>query len=78
MGVRLSIEIISPLEPEDRDLLTGLSIMTLAIANHEYPRAGREPARLIAQKGVGFGAVGVTRFSVATVPELAAHSCPSS
>ena len=35
MGVRLSTEIISPLEPDDRDLLTGLSTLTLAIANHE-------------------------------------------
>lgn len=38
MPVRLSIEIISPLQPEDRDLLTGLSIMTLAIANHELAK----------------------------------------
>jgi hypothetical protein len=38
MGIRLSIEIVSPLEPDDRDLLTGVSIMTLAIANHELAK----------------------------------------
>ena len=38
MGVTLSIQITSPLEPEDRELLTGLSIMTLAIANHEMAK----------------------------------------
>jgi hypothetical protein len=38
MGVTLSISISSPLEPADRELLTGLSIMTLAIANHELAK----------------------------------------
>lgn len=39
MGVKLSIEIVSPLEEEDRDLLSGVAIMTLAIANHEMAKA---------------------------------------
>ena len=38
MGIKLNVEISSPLEPEDRDLLTGLSIMTLAIANNELAK----------------------------------------
>ena len=38
MAVRLSIEIVSPLEPDDRDLLTGLSIMVMAIANNELAK----------------------------------------
>ena len=38
MGIKLNIEIVSPLEPDDRDLLTGLSIMTMAIANHELAK----------------------------------------
>ena len=38
MGVRLSIEIVSPLQPDDRDMLTGLSIMVMAIANHELAK----------------------------------------
>jgi hypothetical protein len=38
MGIRLSIEISSPLGPDDKDLLTGISIMTLAIANHELAK----------------------------------------
>ena len=38
MGIKLSIDIISPLEPDDRDMLTGLSIMVMAIANHELAK----------------------------------------
>ena len=38
MGIKLSFEITSPLGPDDKDLLTGLSIMTLAIANHELAK----------------------------------------
>jgi hypothetical protein len=38
MGIKLSFEITSPLGPEDKELLTGVSIMTLAIANHELAR----------------------------------------
>jgi hypothetical protein len=36
MGIKLSFEITSPLEPDDRDMLTGLSIMV--IANHELAK----------------------------------------
>jgi len=36
--IKLSVEIISPLGPDDQDLLTGVSIMTLAIANHEMAK----------------------------------------
>ena len=35
MGIRLSIDITSPLTPDDRDLLSGIAVMTLAIANRE-------------------------------------------
>ena len=38
MGIKLNIEIVSPLEPDDRDMLTGLSIMVMAIANHELAK----------------------------------------
>ena len=38
MGVKLSIEITSPLDAEDRDLLSGVAVMTLAIANHEMAK----------------------------------------
>jgi hypothetical protein len=37
-GIRLSFEITSPLGPDDKDLLTRISIMTLAIANHELAK----------------------------------------
>ena len=35
MGISLKIEITSPLTPDDRDLLSGIAVMTLAIANRE-------------------------------------------
>jgi len=38
MGIRLSIEITSPLGDDDRDLLSGIAVMTLAIANHEMAK----------------------------------------
>ena len=38
MGVKLTFEITSPLDPEDRELLTGIAMMTLAIANHEMAK----------------------------------------
>lgn len=38
MGIRLSIEMTSPLTPDDRDLLSGIAVLTLAIANHELAR----------------------------------------
>jgi len=36
--IKLSIDITSPLTPEDHDMLTGVAIMTLAIANHEMAK----------------------------------------
>ena len=38
MGIELSIRITSPLEAEDRELLSGIAVMTLAIANHEMAK----------------------------------------
>jgi len=38
VGIRLSIEITSPLTPDDKDLLSGVAVMTLAIANHEMAK----------------------------------------
>ena len=38
MGIKLSIEITSPLAEEDRELLSGIAVMTLAIANHEMAK----------------------------------------
>jgi len=46
MGIRLSFEITSPLGPDDKELLMGSSIMTLASANHELAKAPRAPACL--------------------------------
>jgi hypothetical protein len=36
--ISLSINIISPLVDEDRELLSGIAVMTLAIANHELAK----------------------------------------
>jgi len=38
MSIRLSIEVTSPLAEEDRELLSGIAVMTLAIANHEMAK----------------------------------------
>ena len=38
MPIKLNIEVTSPLQPDDRDLLSGVAIMTLAIANHEMAK----------------------------------------
>lgn len=39
MPIKLDISIEGPLAPEDRELLTGISIMVMAIANHELAKA---------------------------------------
>ena len=38
MSIKLSIEITSPLGDDDRDLLSGIAVMNLAIANHEMAK----------------------------------------
>lgn len=35
MGIKLNIEITSPMDARDHELLSGIAVMTLAIANHE-------------------------------------------
>jgi hypothetical protein len=35
MAIKLNIEITSPMDARDHELLSGIAIMTLAIANHE-------------------------------------------
>ncbi|MEI8333637.1 MAG: hypothetical protein WCH74_07265 [Chloroflexota bacterium] len=38
MGIKLTLEVVSPLDPEDRELLSGCAVMVLAIANHEMAK----------------------------------------
>ena len=38
MPVELTIRVISPLTPDDHELLSGVAVMTLAIANHEMAK----------------------------------------
>ena len=38
--IRLAIEIVTPLTPDDKDLLSGIALMTLAIANRELAAQG--------------------------------------
>ena len=38
MPIKLNIEVTSPLEPDDRELLSGVAVMVLAIANHELAK----------------------------------------
>jgi hypothetical protein len=55
MSVKLTIEIAGPLDAEDRDLLSGVAVMTLAIANHEmakhaFPEAFPDPEEETAEE----------------------------
>ena len=38
MPVELTIRVIGPLTPDDHELLSGVAVMTLAIANHEMAK----------------------------------------
>ena len=38
MGIELNIRVTSPLDEDDRDLLSGVAVMVLAIANHEMAK----------------------------------------
>lgn len=40
MPIKLVIEILSPLDPEDKELLAGIAVMTVAIANRELAQRG--------------------------------------
>ena len=39
MPIELTIRVISPLTPDDHELLSGVAVMTLAVANHELAKA---------------------------------------
>jgi len=39
MPIELTIRVTSPLTPDDHELLSGVAVMTLAIANHEMAKA---------------------------------------
>jgi len=39
MPLKLNVEITSPMTPDDHELLSGVSVMLLAIANHELAAA---------------------------------------
>ena len=57
MGIKLNIEITSPMTDRDHELLSGIAVMTLAIANHElaeqrFPEAfNQEDAEATPQAG---------------------------
>ena len=38
MPIELTIRVTSPLTPDDHELLSGVAVMTLAIANHEMAK----------------------------------------
>jgi hypothetical protein len=40
MGIKIGIEITSPLTDDDKELLSGIAVMTLAIANRELAKQG--------------------------------------
>lgn len=60
MPVELTIKITSPMDARDHELLSGIAVMTLAIANHElaearFPEAfrGDEPEEPVAPTTCG-------------------------
>lgn len=40
MPIKLTVEVDAPLSPDDRDLLAGIAVMVLAIANRELAQQG--------------------------------------
>ena len=38
MPIRLTIDVTGPLDPNDHELLSGVAVMVLAIANHELAK----------------------------------------
>lgn len=43
MGIKIQIEAETPLDDDDRDILAGLSVMILAIANRQNLADVRDP-----------------------------------
>ncbi|MFI5387975.1 MAG: hypothetical protein ACHQ50_17850 [Fimbriimonadales bacterium] len=39
MPIRLNVEITGPMTPDDHELLSGVSVLLLAIANHELAKS---------------------------------------
>jgi len=62
VAIKLNIEIMSPLDARDHELLSGIAVMTLAIANHElatakFPEAFGADDGLQAEQPASCGAV---------------------
>jgi hypothetical protein len=57
VGIKLNIEITSPMDARDHELLSGIAVMTLAIANHElaeqrFPEAFEDPGEKATQEAL--------------------------
>jgi hypothetical protein len=77
MGIRLNIEITSPMDADVHELLSGIAVMTLAIANHElavakFPEAfGDEDGLQAGEPPASCGAVNPADAGAACVAEVA-------
>jgi hypothetical protein len=76
MGIKLNIEITSPMDARDHELLSGIAVMTLAIANHElaeqrFPEAFKEDEGLQAEEPAPCGAINPADPGAACVAEAA-------
>ena len=76
MAIKLNIEITSPMDARDHELLSGIAVMTLAIANHElaeqrFPEAFTEDDRLQAEDPAPCGAINRADPGAACVAEAA-------
>jgi hypothetical protein len=76
MAIKLNIEIVSPMDAQDHELLSGLAVMVLAIANHElaeqrFPEAFTADEALQAEEPAACGAINPADPGAACVAEAA-------
>jgi hypothetical protein len=76
VAIKLNIEITSPMDARDHELLSGIAVMTLAIANHElavakFPEAFGDEDGLQAEEPAPCGAINPADAGAACVAEAA-------
>jgi len=76
VAIKLNIEITSPMDARDHELLSGIAVMTLAIANHElavakFPEAFGDEDGLQAEEPASCGAINPADAGAICVAEVA-------
>ena len=82
MGIELNIRITSPMDATDREVLSGIAVMTLAIANHEMAKnafpeafADDDDATVKVEKPAPCGALDPEDVSVICVNDVGHRGC---